>query len=167
LHDVKWKKAQGFHCRTSMYITYQQEMDFGEAHNDAMNRRLNKYFFQSLPHVELEANQWLREYAMECIVWAQKMTVTCPTATLTVKVSEEDGLANDDIKQVLSVSVAEDSLPSCSWPKSGTEQEPDNTARLYRTVKGAVQMTARMKMISANFTTSSAKRNQMESDTGS
>ena len=42
-----------FHCLTSMYITYQQEMDFGEAHNDAMIRRLNKYFFKSLPHVEL------------------------------------------------------------------------------------------------------------------
>jgi len=67
-HDVKWKRAQGFHFRTSMYITCQQEMDFGEAHNDVMKRRLNKYFFQSLPHVELEANQWLREHAMDCIV---------------------------------------------------------------------------------------------------
>ena len=37
-HGVKWKKAQGFHCGTSMYITCQQEMDFDEAHNDAMNR---------------------------------------------------------------------------------------------------------------------------------
>jgi len=85
-HDVKWKKAQGFHCRTSTYITCQQEMDFGEAHNDAMNRRLNKYFFQSLPHVELEANQWLPEHAMDCIVWAQKMAATCPTTTLTAMV---------------------------------------------------------------------------------
>ena len=56
-HYVKGKKAQWFHSRTSIYITCQQEMDFGEAHNDSMNRRLNKYFFQSLPHVELEANQ--------------------------------------------------------------------------------------------------------------
>ena len=64
-HDVKWKKAQGFHCRASMYITCQQEMDFGEAHNDAMNRRLHKYFFRSLPQVNPEANQWLREHAMD------------------------------------------------------------------------------------------------------
>ena len=42
-----------------MYITCQQEMDFGEAYNNAMNRSLNKYFFKSLLHVELEANQWL------------------------------------------------------------------------------------------------------------
>lgn len=126
-HDVKWKKAQGFHCRTSMYITCQQEMDFGEAHNDAMNRRLNKYFFQSLPHVELEANQWLREHAMDCIVWAQKMAVSFPTATLTAKVSEEDGLASEDIQQILSVSIVEENLPSCSRPESSTEDEPDNT----------------------------------------
>ena len=46
-----------------MYITCQQEMDFGEAHNNAMNRRLNKYFLKSLPHVEQEANQWLQEHA--------------------------------------------------------------------------------------------------------
>ena len=26
-HDVKWKRAEGFHCRASMYITCQQEMD--------------------------------------------------------------------------------------------------------------------------------------------
>ena len=103
-HDVKWKRAQGFHFRTSMYITCQQEMDFGEAHNDVMKRRLNKYFFQSLPHVELEANQWLREHAMDCIVWAQKMAAPCPTATLTAKVSKEDCLASEDIQQILSVS---------------------------------------------------------------
>ena len=126
-HDVKWKKAQRFHCRTSMYITCQQEMNFGEAHNDAMNRRLNRYFFQSLPHVELEANQWLREHAMDCIVWAQKMAATCPTATSTAKVSEEDGQASEDIQQILTVSIAEENLPSCSRPESGTEHEPDNT----------------------------------------
>lgn len=126
-HDVKWKKAQGFHCRASMYITCQQEMDFGEEHNDAMNRRLNKYFFKSLPHVEPEANQWLREHAMDCIVWAQKMATTCSSTTLTAKVSEESGLASEDIQQILSVSIAEENLPSCSWPESSTESEPQNT----------------------------------------
>ena len=56
--DVKWKKAQGLQRRTSVYITCQQEMDFSEALNDAMNRRRNKYFFKNLAHAELEANQW-------------------------------------------------------------------------------------------------------------
>ena len=55
-----------------MYITCQQEMDFGEAHKDAMNGRLHKYFFRSLPQVNQEANQWLREHTMDCIVWAPK-----------------------------------------------------------------------------------------------
>ena len=92
-----------------------------------MNRRLNKYFFQSLPHVELEAKQWLREHAMDCIVWAQKIAATCPTALLTAKVSEKDGLASEDIKQILSVSIVKENLPSCSWPESSMENEPDNT----------------------------------------
>ena len=70
-----------------MYITCQQEMDFGEAYNNVVNRSLNKYFFKSLPHVELEGNQWLREHAMECFVWAQKVAPTCSTAILTPKVS--------------------------------------------------------------------------------
>ena len=52
-HDVKWKKAQAFHWRASMYMysynvwVCQQEINFGEAHNDAMNRRLRKYSFRS------------------------------------------------------------------------------------------------------------------------
>ena len=82
-HDVKWKQAKGFHCRASMYITCQQEMDFGKAHNDAMNRRLHKYYFKSLPHVDPEANHWLREHAMDCIVWAQRMDATDSSAALT------------------------------------------------------------------------------------
>jgi len=51
------------------------------------------------------------------------MAATCPTATLTAKVSEEDGLASEDIQQILSVSIVEENLPSCSWSESGTEQE--------------------------------------------
>ena len=54
---VEWKKAEGFRCRASMYITCQREMDFGDAHNNAMNRRLHKYRFKSLPHVEPEGQQ--------------------------------------------------------------------------------------------------------------
>lgn len=51
-------------------------MDFGEAHNDAMNRRRHKNSFRSLPKVEQETNQCLREHAMDCIVWAQKMATS-------------------------------------------------------------------------------------------
>ena len=103
-HDVKWKKAQGFHCRSSMYMysynvqVCQQEMDFGEAHNDAMNRRLHRYSFRSLPQVEPETNQCLREYAMDCIVWAQKMSATNPNTAQTDRTlgELEDGLKKRD-----------------------------------------------------------------------
>ena len=115
-HDVKWKKAQGFHCRASMYITCQQEMDFGEAHNDAMNRRLHKYFFRSLPQVNPEANQWLREHAMDCIVWAQKMVATNSTTAQTGRTlgEREDGLESEDIQRILSVSLLDDHAPECN-----------------------------------------------------
>ena len=44
-----------------------------------------------------------------------------------VDVSEQVGLASEDIKQIISVSIVEENLPSCSWPESSTENEPDNT----------------------------------------
>ena len=120
-HDVKWKKAEGFHCRASMYITCQQEMDFGPEHNDAMNRRLHKYFFHSLPHVELEANKWLREHAMDCIIWAQSLIAadSMASSTLTTQISEDDGLAGEDVQRILAVSLIDEHLhvvPSSSQP---------------------------------------------------
>lgn len=50
-HDTKWRKAKGFYCQATMYITCQEEIDFGETHNPAMDRRLHKYHFTSLPQV--------------------------------------------------------------------------------------------------------------------
>ncbi|CAH3186367.1 unnamed protein product, partial [Porites evermanni] len=113
-HDVKWKKVQGCHCRASMYITCQQEMDFGEARNDAMNRRLHKFFFRSLPQVNPEANQWLREHAMDCIVWAQKMVATNSTTAQTGRTlgEREDGLESEDVQRILSDSLLDD--PECN-----------------------------------------------------
>ena len=46
-HDSKWKKAEGFNSTATMYITCQAEMDIGAGHKEAMERRLNKYFFKS------------------------------------------------------------------------------------------------------------------------
>lgn len=127
-HDVKWKKAQGFHCRASMYITCQQEMDFGVEHNDAMNRRFHKYYFSSLPHVETEANQWLREHAMDCIVWAQRMVVAESTTTPSAQVSEDGGLAGDDIQRILSVSLIDENLlAGSSQPECSTESVIQNS----------------------------------------
>ena len=91
-------------------------MDFGEAHNDAMNRRLHKYFFRRLPQVNPEANQWLREHAMYCIVWAQKMVPTNSTIAQTERtlVEHEDGLESEEIQRILSVSLLDDHAPECN-----------------------------------------------------
>lgn len=48
-HDLKWKKAKGFHCTATMFITCQVDMDFGVEH-DKMAKCLNKYHFKSLPN---------------------------------------------------------------------------------------------------------------------
>ena len=113
-HDVKWKRAEGFHRRASMYVTCQQEMDFGDAHNDAMNRRLHKYVFKPLPHMEPEANKWLREHSMDCIVWAQNMA---GADSETVTTQNDDGLAAEDVRRILSVSLVEENLESSSHPE--------------------------------------------------
>ena len=125
-HDVKWKKAQGFLCRANMYITCQQEMDFGQAHNDAMNKRLNKYHFKSLPNVDPDANKWLREHSMDCIVWAQRKSTIVPSAALTANFSEEDGLEGEDVRRILTVSLLDENLPSISQPQCDTEGDNQN-----------------------------------------
>jgi len=121
-HDVKWRQAKGVHCRASMHITCQQKMDFGKAHNDAMNRRLHKYYFKRLPHVDPEANHWLREHAMDCIVWGQKMAATDFSAALTGLAGHDDGLESEDVQIILFVSIVEDNLPECST--EGAEISP-------------------------------------------
>ena len=78
-HDAKWKGAQAFINRASMFITTQVELDFEPQHREAMDKRLHKYHFKSLPSVVSGANQWLRQHAMDCIVWAsRKATSTEP-----------------------------------------------------------------------------------------
>ena len=64
-HDTKWKKAQGFHCSVTMYITCQVEMV-----QLTMKLWTNacKYHLKSLPRVEPEANKWPRKHAMDCTV---------------------------------------------------------------------------------------------------
>ena len=103
-HDVKWKKAEGFHCNASMYITCQTELDFGADHNEAMDKRLHKYHFRSLSHVNPEANKWLRQHAMDCIVWSQKIAGDIEDSATPKPVVTEHGLPEEDLKNILSVS---------------------------------------------------------------
>ena len=74
------------------------------------------------------------------------MAATCSTATLTAKVSEEDGLASEDIKQILSVSIVEKTCQLVHSPKAAREMSPA-TPKSHQTAKGVVQMTARMRMM--------------------
>lgn len=133
-HDSKWKKAQGFHSKATMFITCQEEMDFGEVHNPAMDRRLHKYYFKSLPDVKPEANQWLKENAMHCIVWAAKQVVNS-TEQLEESNSEahEDGLTDEDLLNITSVHLLNDDEASeeigSTNSDSSDEEEDDKQSR--------------------------------------
>ena len=109
-HDVKWKKAEGFHCSASMYITCQTELDFGRDHNEAMDKRLHKYHFTSLPHVNPEANKWLRQHAMDSILWSQKMAGDMEDSATPEPVVPEHGLPEEDLQNILSVSLLEEDI---------------------------------------------------------
>ena len=53
------------------------EMDFGEDHNAAMNVRLRKFHFKTLRSQPVAgAMKFLKEHAMDCIVWASSTAVT-------------------------------------------------------------------------------------------
>jgi len=60
-----------------MFIICQEEMDFGEDHNAAMNVRLRKFHFKTLRSPTVAgATEFLKEHTMDCIVWACNMAVT-------------------------------------------------------------------------------------------
>ena len=69
-HDVKYQTAKPFMNKCPMLVTAQQELNFGAAHQPAMDRRLRTYHCKSLPHPKKKAAAWLRKNAMECVVWA-------------------------------------------------------------------------------------------------
>ena len=83
-----------------------------------MNQRLHNYVFKTLPHVEPEANKRLREHAMDCILWAQKMAdADSGNNTVTTQAWKGDGLAAEDVRKILSVSLVEENLESSSHPE--------------------------------------------------
>ena len=61
---------------------------------------------------------------MDCIVWAQRLTVADSSGTLTTHIFEGDGLADEDVQRILSVSITEEHLPSSSQPDC-TEEESE------------------------------------------
>lgn len=122
-HDAKWKNAEGFLCTATMFVTCQADMDFGADHNEAMDRRLNRYFFKSLPSVVPEANNWLREHAMDCIAWAQKIAGNSQQNAVTTPSAQEGGLPQEELENILGVSLDEEDVEGSTQPGCSRENE--------------------------------------------
>ena len=61
-----------------------------------------------------QANKWLRDHAMDCIVWAQRLTVADCGTTLTSQISKDGGLADEDVQRILSFFLIAEHPPSSS-----------------------------------------------------
>ncbi|KAK3721650.1 hypothetical protein QZH41_003673 [Actinostola sp. cb2023] len=110
-HDRKWKSAKGFINKAPIFITCQKDLDFGsEEDNAAMDNRLNRYFFKTLPEVKKEAAKWIQSHPMNCIVWAAEMC-GAKSDTDDEEVLEEEvncfdkGLSKKDKVAILSLSL--------------------------------------------------------------
>ena len=70
-HDRKYKTSSLAVIRCPMFITCQNDLEFGHEHNAAMNLCLKKFFFKTLrlPRVA-GVQEFLGSNAMDCIVWA-------------------------------------------------------------------------------------------------
>ena len=75
--DRKFKSCRAMNVRCPMFITCQSNMDFGDAHNAAMEVRISKFHFRTLKSTPVAGVQtFLKEHAMDSIVWATKVAVT-------------------------------------------------------------------------------------------
>ena len=61
---------------------------------------------------------------MDCIVWAQRMIATGSNSspTMPTEILEEERLASEDIQNILTVSVLDEHLTSCSQPESAEDE---------------------------------------------
>ena len=100
-------------------------MDFGEAHNNAMDKGLYKYFYR-VYLMSTRCHQLLREHAMDFIVWAPRKATNISSKTSTANISEEGGLQGEDIWRILSKSIVEEKLASFS--QCSVEGDSQNTA---------------------------------------
>ena len=74
--DRKFKSCRAMNVRCPMFNTCQSDMDFGDVHNAAMEVRLRKFHFRTLKSPPVAGVQtFLKEHAMDCIVWATKVAV--------------------------------------------------------------------------------------------
>ena len=89
-----------------MFIRTQVELDFEPQQHEAMDKRLHKYNFKSLPNAVSGANQWLRQHTMDCKVRAScKATRTEPHHNTQQQqgTTEEDctsGLTEEELERI-------------------------------------------------------------------
>ena len=105
-HNRKYQKTTPTVIRCPMFLTCQKELDFGEDNNAAMDVRLRKFYFKSLttPPVA-DVQQYLRDNAMDCIVWASREART-PNDELPPPVPGpslgQNGIADDERERIRS-----------------------------------------------------------------
>ena len=95
--------------RVPMLITCQTPMDFRKDHQAAMDSRLNKYIFKTLPSVNPAAIGWLEKHPMDCIHWATIQMASQPNSTGGETSTTLAGELNDDeIKELFQFNLSED-----------------------------------------------------------
>ena len=105
-HDRKYQKTTPTVIRCSMFLTCQKELDFSEDNNAAMDVRLRKFYFRSLtaPPVA-HVQQYLKDNAMDCLVWASREART-PNDELPPPVPGpslgQNGIADDERERIRS-----------------------------------------------------------------
>ena len=83
-------------------------------HNEAMDRRLRKYHFKSLPRVIPGANKWLSKHAMDIILWAQNIASDDPCKADPISVMHETEMPEDELRNILKVSLVEEQVTESS-----------------------------------------------------
>ena len=66
---VKHQQPRSFFNNCPFYITTNEVPDFGKDEQENVLRRVTVYETQSLPEVNIGADKWIFENAMDCLVW--------------------------------------------------------------------------------------------------
>ena len=66
---VKHQKPRSFFNNCPFYITTNEVPDFGQGEQEKVLRRVAIYATQSLPQVNIGADKWIFDNAMDCVAW--------------------------------------------------------------------------------------------------
>jgi len=66
---VKHQQPRSFFNNCPFYITTNEIPDFGKDEQENVLRRVTVYETQSLPEVNIGADKWIFENAMDCLIW--------------------------------------------------------------------------------------------------